>query len=221
MLKRRMSFSMLVGFAVIMVAALMLEDPTGKQNEMLAFRATREAQRPLQLFPDIQPEHIIGLEVLDVTASRGILVMRDERGLWYAPSIPGIQNAVAANLISQDLVEQAATAITYWGSEQWYEATALNLDSFGLSPAPRHRIRFRVRDASGRNYEATAEIGNANLDNVAYYVYIPATSDENQRIFLIPKQLVDFVLNMLSEPLLVPSTVDASTENSEVGAPVP
>jgi hypothetical protein len=82
---------------------------------------------------------------------------------------------------------------------------------YGLQPAPAFRFRFRGHDAAQRTYEAVVDIGDANPDNVAYYVYVNVTSGQNQRIYLINKQIVDSVLNMLTETRLEPTSDESPT----------
>ena len=209
MLKRPVALSVLISLAAVMVVVLMLDDPAAKQQEMLDFRDAMAASKPVQLYPGVQSEEITGLEVQDVTNLTGLLVMRNDSGLWYAPSIQDIQPATDAEELNQTVAEEAAIAITLLGAEQWYEATQHNLEVFGLSPAPSYRVRFRGQDAEGKIYESLLHIGDANPDNVAYYVYVPETSD--QRIFLVPRQLVDYLVAM-------PNAVNSS---DEVGTPVP
>ncbi|MBN2306032.1 MAG: DUF4340 domain-containing protein [Anaerolineae bacterium] len=222
--KRQLSYWLLAGFAAVMVIWLMLDDPETRQTQLLNLGATQQARRPVQLFPEVaDPAHITGMEVLDVTGSTGILVMRDEQGMWYAPDIPGTQTRIEPDAINQSLVEDAATAITLLAAEQTYEATPENLQVFGLEPEPKYRFRFRMLDSDERVYEAALAIGDANPDNVAYYVYVPAAPEADQRVYLIPKQLVDFILNMLTDPIQIaptPSSADNEAD-SEVATPVP
>jgi hypothetical protein len=225
MAKHPISTLILIGFSIVMVALLMLDDPAQKQADMLAFGATQQAIAENLLFPAIeQSSQIIGIEVQDVTTGKGILVMRDEAGSWYAPAIAGGQEALAAGQIDQTLVEQAAGAFMLFWAEQYYEITPENLQLFGLEPKPRYRIRFRLHRADGKNYDAQLDVGNANLNDMAYYVYITAVSDQDRRIYLINKQTVDIVLTMLSELILAESAAEpapTANETTEAETPVP
>lgn len=221
MLKRQMSYVVLVCFVAVMVGLLMLDDPATKQADMLAFRATLQAERPFVLFPEVtDPAAIDGIEVLDVTTGRGILVMRDTAGVWYAPDIPGVQQGIAAQDINQPVVEDAALAIRLLATPDWYDATTDNLTLFGLKPQPAYRFRFQGHDTAGRTYEAIVDIGDANPDHVAYYVYVNVASEQNQRIYLINKQIVDLVLNMLTETRLTPAS-DELPADEGTATPLP
>jgi hypothetical protein len=212
MLKRQISYMVLACFAAVMVGILMLDDPATRQAEMHAFEATLQALRELVLFPEVtDASQIVGIEVQDVTTGKDILVMRDTAGLWYAPDIPDIQRETAAQEVDQQVVENAAAAIRVLYASEWYDATAENMALYGLQPAPAFRFRFRGHDAAQRTYEAVVDIGDANPDNVAYYVYVNVTSGQNQRIYLINKQIVDSVLNMLTETRLEPTSDESPT----------
>ncbi len=222
MLKRQVGYALLAGFAAVMVVMLMLDDPATRQAQMQTFGATQQALRALVLFPELtDPAQVDGLEVLDVTTGKGILVVRDESSLWYAPTIAGIQTPIAAEDIDQLLVENAATAIMLLAAQQTYDATPENLARFGLEPEPAYRFRFRMHDADGQTYETTIDIGDTNPENVAYYVYVDAASDNNRRVYLIRKQAVNYFLNMLNESLRVKPALDGSPMDSEATTPVP
>jgi hypothetical protein len=222
MLKRQLSYLLLAGFATVMVILLMLDDPATRQTQMLNFGATQQAARPVQLFPAItDPAEIMGIEVVNLASGTGQLVMRDEQGRWYAPELPDIQESIAAEELSQAAVESAAIAITLLGAEQTFEATPDNMVLFGLSPTPVFRFRFQGQDASGRTYEATVDVGNANPDNMAYYVYVEAVPDTEQCIYLIPKELLDFILDMDTETNLITPTLAVESVESEDVTPVP
>jgi hypothetical protein len=221
MLKRQMSYMVLICFVAVMVGLLMLDDPAAKQTEMLAFGATLQAERPFVLFPEVtDPAQISGMEVLDVAAGKGILVMRDSAGLWYAPDIPDVQQRIAAQDVNQQVVENAALAIRMLYTPDWYDATTDNMTLFGLRPQPAYRFRFQGHDAANRTYEAIVDIGDANPDNVAYYVYVNGSSEQNQRIYLINKQIVDLVLNMLTETRFT-QTSDESPADDGTATPLP
>jgi len=205
-----------------MIVRLMLDDPAARQAQMQAFEATQQAQRPTVLFPQVTSSaQITGLEVLDVTAQKGILLMRDPQQMWYAPVIPGIQAGIPAEVLNQAVPEDAAAVIPYLATTQLFDATPDNLERFGLRPTPAYRFRFQGQDASGQTYQAVIEIGDANPDHVAYYVYVDAESMENQRVFLISTTLVDAILVMLSDSLQVGPTPDAAPMDNGTVTPVP
>ena len=221
MLKRQMSYMVLICFAAVMVGLLMLDDPATKQAEMLAFGATLQAERPLVLFPEVaDPAEIDGIEVLDITTGKGILVVRDTAGVWYAPDILDVQQGIAAQEVNQQVVANAAAAIGMLATPDWYDATTDNMTLFGLKPQPAYRFRFQGHDASHRTYEAIVDIGDANPDHVAYYVYVNVSSGQNQRIYLINKQIVDLVLNMLTETRLTPTSEELSADDG-TATPLP
>ena len=222
MLKRQVGYVLLAGFAAMMVVMLMLDDPATRQAQMRIFSATLQAEQPLVLFPELlDPAQVDGIEVLDVTTGKGILVVRDERGLWYAPSIADVQASIAAEDVDQLLIEKAATAFMLFTADQTFEATSENRERFGLRPEPAYRFRFRMHDATGQTYETIIDIGDTNPENVAYYVYVDTVSANNQRVYLIRKQAVDYLLNMLNEPIQAQPALDESPMDSEVTTPVP
>lgn len=219
MFKRQISMMVLAGFAVVMVVILMLNDPASKQAEMSAFSATQQTLRENVLFSEVQ--QISGIEVLNGTTGKGILVMRDATGLWYAPAITDTQTAVPADQLDQTVAEQAAAAILLFTAEQRYDATSENLTTFGLQPEPDYRIRFRGRDSADQWVESVLDIGDTNPDRVAYYVYVNVESDQKRYIYLINKQTVDIVLTMLTDSFQVSPALDALPTASEVATPVP
>jgi hypothetical protein len=219
MFKRQISMMVLAGFATVMVVILMLDDPASKQAEMLAFSATQQTLRENVLFSGVQ--QITGIEVLNGTTGKGILVMRDASGVWYAPAISGTQTEIPADQIDQTVAEQAAAKILLFNAEQRYDATSDNLTTFGLQPDPDYRIRFRGRDSAGQGVESVLDIGDTNPDRVAYYVYVNVESGQKQYIYLIDKQTVDIVLTMLTDSFLVTPALDALPTASEAATPVP
>ncbi len=222
MSRRWASYALLIAFGVIMIVRLMRDDPATREAERVAFTATQQALQAALLFPEVTSStQVVGLEVLDVTTEKGILVMRTSEGAWYAPEITDIQTSIAAEEIDQYVVENAAAAISFLVAAQEFEATPDNLERFGISPQPAYRFRFRAQDAEGKLYEAVVDIGDANPDNVAYYVYVHAESQDNQRVFLIRKEIVNAILNMLSDSLRVVSTPDVAPANGEALTPVP
>jgi hypothetical protein len=211
-------YLVLIGFAVGAVILLMLDDPATHQARLRDFSATLEAQQQNILFPQLDDLlQITGIDVLDVTTGTGILMMRDDQNLWYAPEIPDIQPGIPVEHVNQYLVEGAAASFLRMTAEGTFEATPDNLARFGLQPQPQYRVRVRVRTTPDQTYEAALDIGNANPDNMAYYVY----AKDDQRIFLISAQTVDLLLNMLTEPVEFVPTPTASPLDSEVTTPVP
>ncbi len=211
MMRRQTGYLLLLALAAVMLARLMLDDPAARLEEMRAFSATQQASQPLRLFPNlVAPAQISGLEVLDVSAGRGILLVRDAEGLWYAPEIVGVQHFIAAEAISQMTTENAAATIVLLAATQQYPATDTNLELFGLAPAPAYLVRFQARDGAGGTYEGLLEIGDANPDHMAYYVYVHAQVEADRRIFLIPRQGVDYLLAALNDPTPLAPALDAS-----------
>lgn len=198
MLKRQIGYLIVVSFAALLVILLMLDDPTGRHADIEAHQATRAANRPVVLFPNIPaPAAVTGLEVLDVTQGHDILLVRNDTGLWYAPEVPDLNQAeVPAAEINQAVAENAAAAVLLLATQQWFEATPDRLTQFGLAPEPRYRFRFGATNSDGQLIEGRINIGHMNPDNVAYYMYID--SAESSRIFLIDSQIVDLILNMLT-----------------------
>lgn len=220
MFKRQAGYIVLAGFAAVLVVGLMLDDPAAQQARLLNFRATQQAQRELILYPELtNPAQVTGIEVLDVITGTGRLVVRDERGLWYAPGISGAQDNIAADHIDQALINNAAASLVLMTAEQWFEATPDNLELFGLRPEPSFRCRFRAIDQAGSLFESLIEVGDANPDNVAYYIYVDST--ESQRVYLIRKSIVDLLLNMLSASLQITPTPDVTPDTGEATSSVP
>lgn len=222
MFKRPMSYGVLASFAVVMVVILMLNDPARKQADLLTFRATQQALMERVLFPQFTSSaQINGIGVLDVTTEKGILVVRDSTGLWYAPAITNTQANIPADQVDQSTVEKAAAAILSFSAQQWFDATPENFKIFGLQPEPAYRLRFRASDAQNRVYESVLDVGDTNPNHVAYYVYVNVASGQNQRIYLIDKQTVDMVLTMLTGSIQATPTLDALPTASEAVTPVP
>jgi len=211
MFKRQAGYIVLAGFAAVLVVSLMLDDPAARQAQLQNYEATQQAQLASFLYPELtHPAQIIGLDVLDVTSGTGRLLMRDESGLWYAPHISGTQDGVAAAEIDQVPVDEAAAALVLMAAEQSFDATPANLELFGLRPEPAYRCRFRATDKTGRLFESLIEVGDANPDRVAYYVYVD--SPDSQRIYLIRKSIVDMLLNMLSASIQITPTPDVTPD---------
>jgi hypothetical protein len=202
-MRRQTGYLLLAALAVVMVARLMLDDPAARLEQMRAFSATQQASQPLRLFPSlVDPAQVSGLEVLDVSAGRGILLVRDAAGLWYAPEIAGVQEFVAAEMVSQVAAENAAATIVLLAATQQYPATDANRALYGLAPAPSYLVRFQAREGASHTYEGLLEIGDANPDHMAYYVYVHAQLEADRHVFLIPRQGVDYLLAVLADPTL-------------------
>jgi hypothetical protein len=219
MVKRQWTYFMLAIFAGVMLIVLMLDDPADRQARFQSVNATLQVERGTVLFPDLTTAtQVNGIEVLDVTTGTGILLMRDDSGLWYAPAIPDNQVEVPAANINQSLANDAAAALVGMTAPQWYDATSQNLEIFGFQPDPAVRVRFQAVDGSGRLYEPVVlEIGDANPDRVAYYVWLQDT----ERIYLVHANVVNLLLNMLTESLqIAPETGEAPMEQP-VKTPVP
>jgi len=214
MFKRQFSYVLLIGFATVMVSLLMLDDTPARRVAVADYQATQQALRPIALFPElVDPAQIYGVEVLDVTTRTGILLMRNEQGLWYAPALSESEDELPAERINQPLIENAVDYIRLLGSQQLYEATSENLVLYGLQPEPDYRLRFVAQDTAGVSYAPVIlEVGDTNPDHVAYYVW----PDGDQHIYLIPKPIVDPLLQMVTEAILPDSGV-----NNEETAPAP
>ncbi len=222
MSRRWASYALLAACGVVMLVRLMRDDPATRQAERIAYSATQQALLAALLFPQVTSSaQVSGLEVLDVTAEKGILVMRTSDGLWYAPEIADTQSGLSADELDQYVVENAAAAITFLVADQTFDATSDNLERFGLSPQAAYRFRFRAQSATGETYEAIVDIGDANPDNVAYYVYVHADDPDSQRVYLIRKEIVNAILSLLSDSLRVVSTPDVAPATSEAMTPVP
>lgn len=203
MVKRRTGYLLLATLAAVMLARLMLDDPAQRLEQMRAYEATQQASRPTRLFPTLRdPAQITGLEVLDVSAGWGILLVRDAGGLWYAPELAAIQRPIAAESVNQVAAENAAAAIVLLAATQQYPASADSLALYGLAPAPAYRVRFQAQGGAGGVYEGLFEIGDANPDHMAYYVYVHAQREADRHIFLIPRQTVDYLMAALTDPTL-------------------
>lgn len=204
MIARNLRYGLLVGFAAVMVALLMVDEPQAQR-----------VQLPEPLFPELTAAaQINGLEVLDVTSGKGILLVRNDTGMWYAPAISGTQTALAAEKVNQVAVENAAAAVWLMDRRQSYANTLENRQKFGLE-SPQYLIRFQAHDVAGRSYAPVIiEIGNANPDNVAYYVLPQGEAN----IYLIRKPIVDMLLNLLDSPTsLAPNSDVAPTDLPENG----
>ena len=222
MVKRRTGYLLLAILAAVMLARLMLDDPAARLEQMRVFGATQQASQPPRLFPSLRdPAQVTGLEVLDVSAGRGILLVRDAEGLWYAPEIAAIQQPIAAESVNQVVAENAAAAIVLLAATQQYPANAANLALYGLAPAPAYRVRFQARDSAGSVYEGLFEIGDANPDHMAYYVYVHAQREADRHIFLIPRQTVDYLMAALTDLILVAPVLDDLPAETETTPSVP
>lgn len=220
MVSRRTGYLLLTALAAVMLVRLMLDDPAVRQQEISATATAQQASQPFRLFPILRDSaQIDGLEVLDVSARRGILLVRQADGLWYAPEIAGTQAAVTADTLNQVLIEYAAASATALTAIDRYKTTGDDLTHYGLAPLPVYRIRFRAHDDQGRTYEALLDIGNANPDNVAYYGY--AQTEAEPHIYLIRKQTVDMILAVLDDSVFVAPVLDESPAEMEAASPAP
>ena len=199
-------YGLLAGFVAIMVAALMLDKPN-KLNTITE-----------PLFPSIDdPTQIYQMEVLDVTRGRGILLVRDDAGLWYAPTVPDIQESLSSGDLDQVAVENAATAIWLMDGGQWYENTKSRQSSFGLA-TPDFFFQFRAREPNGRATESVVfQIGDVNPENATYYVW----PQGDTRIYLIRKPIVDMLLNLLNSPSSIAPAPEQTPTVTEGNAPAP
>lgn len=199
MLNRTLAYGLLAGFALVMVVLLMLDNPAAQQAQMEQYSATVEAQQRLVPFPELGPAaQMTGIEVLDEATGAGLLVMRDEQGRWYGPKIAGIQEPMQPAALDQLVIEDAAAALLVLTAERDFDASIADLEAFGLRPTPAYRVRFRAITVTGEQVEAIFEIGNANPDNMGYYMYVLGGTSGNGRIYLIEKPLMDIVLDMLT-----------------------
>lgn len=207
MLKRQISYLMLVGFAAVMVVLLMLDDPTTRQAMFAQVQAAQQSQRVVGLFPELESlDQIYAIQVLDIASGKDVLLMRNEDGAWYAPGL-------AVEDTDQVLAETAAYSIALMAAQQRYDATPENLEIFGFEPQPSYQIQFAARDTAGVSYApVTLEVGDVNPDNVSYYVW-PV---DDSRIYLIPKLIMDPLLSVVTESIQI-----TPTPVSEVTAPVP
>ncbi len=221
MLKRWQGYALLVGIGAAMLLVLMLDDPEARQRELRNFQATQQAELARVLFlPLRKSAQVVGMEAVDVAAERGLLVMRNEAGLWQAPEIAGVQAQQPPQSLDQGALESAAAALTMLYAERELEIAPDELALYGLQP-PRYRFRFRARLADDPNQllEATLEIGNLNPENVAYYMYISTAADENPHVYLIRRQTVDMLLSMLTASYSVTPS-DESPMGGKQGTPV-
>ncbi|GEM_PF-1072733 len=221
MLKRSYGYALLMGIVAAMLLVLMLDDPEGRQRAFRAFQETQQAIAARLLFPQIrQSAQVVGMEAVDVGAERGLLVVRNEAGLWYAPPIEDVQQERAPQSLDQSVLESAALALTRLWAERWLEVSPDGLAQYGLQP-PQYRFRFRARlaDDPKELLEATLEIGNLNPENVAYYMYISTAAEENLHVYLIRRQTVDMLLSMLTASYSVTPS-DESPMGDRVGTPV-
>lgn len=219
MQKHQVSYVLLCGFAAVIVLLLMLDDPAEQRALFAQAQATEQSQRAVMLFPELRnPTQIYGIEVLDIAAGKDILLMRGDQGLWYAPETGTGTAMIPAADIQQGMIEDAAFWINLMASEQWFDAVPANKTVFGFDPQPAYRIRFVAYDAESVSYAPVIlEVGDANPDNVAYYVW-PQT---DQRIYLISREIVDPILRLVQEPIQIVPDPEALPAEDEATAPVP
>ena len=221
MLKRAYGYALLVAVGAAMLLLLMLDDPEAHQRQLRDFQATQQAAFAHLLFPELRRSaQVVGMEAVDVAAERGLLVMRDEAGLWYAPAIEGVQAEQPPDALDQSALESAAFALTTLWADRWFEVTPAELPRYGLQP-PQYRFRFRAQlaDDPKELLEATLEIGDPNPENVAYYMYISTAANENLHVYLIRRQTVDMLLSMLTASFSVTPS-DESPMGERSGTPV-
>ncbi len=221
MLKRSHGYALLMAVVAVMLLLLMLDDPEAHQRQLRDFQSTQQAVMARLLFPEVRRSaQVVGMDAVDVAAERGLLVMRSETGLWFAPEIADLQQARAPETLDQGALESAAAALSMLYADRELEAAPEELAQYGLQP-PRYRFRFRAQLASDPKQllEATLEIGNLNPENVAYYMYISTAADENPHIYLIRRQTVDMLLSMLTASYSV-NPSDESPMGGKLGTPV-
>lgn len=191
MLRRSITLSLLAVFAGVMILLLMINDPT----------AVERRQTSQRLFPQLsRAEHIDRIEVQNVIEGIGVLLVRDEAGVWYAAQTPYAGPSLSAGTIDQAAIDALALSITRLAAGQWFEATPDNLVRFGLRPEPAYSLQFAGRDAAGRAFESVVfEVGDINPNRVAHYVW----PRDGQQVYLLA---IDFLL----EPLLPAVTTDAT-----------
>lgn len=182
MLRRTMMLFLLALFGGVMVLLLMLDDPS----------VVDRRQAPLRLFPQLnRAEHVNRIEVQNVTEGTGVLLVRDEAGVWYAAQTPQTGPSLSAGTIDQAAVDALALSITRLAAAQWFEATPDNLVRFGLRPEPAYSLQFAGRDTAGRAFESVVfEVGDRNPDQVARYVW----PRDGQQVYLLT---IDFLLEPL------------------------
>ena len=180
--RRSAVYVLLAVFAGAMVLLLMLDDPTAAHSDQPGVVA---------LFPQLsRAEHIERIEVQDVTAGTGLLLVRDAAGVWYAARMAG-SDPVVPVLADQVAADAAAFRLARLTARQGFEATPENLVRYGIRPAPAYTLQFAGHDPTGRAFESVVfEVGHANPDQVAYYVW-PRDADQ---VYLLT---IDFLLGLL------------------------
>ncbi len=180
--RRSAVYVLLAVFAGAMVLLLMLDDPTAVHSNQTGGVA---------LFPQLsRPEHIERIEVQDVTAGTGFLLVRDTAGVWYAARMAGSDQG-APVLANQTATDEVAFRLVRLTARQGFEATPENLVRYGIRPTPAYTLQFTGRDPAGRAFESVVfEVGHANPDQVAYYVW-PRDADQ---VYLLT---LDFLLGLL------------------------
>lgn len=207
MLRRPVMYALLAVFAGAMVLLLMLDDPSAIGSTDTSASA---------MFPQLsRAEHIDRIEVRNVTEGTGVLLVRSDEGLWYAPQVPQTTSGLPVESIDQAAVEALALGITRLAAEHRFEATPENLVAFGVRPAPEYTLQFAGHDLTGRAFESVLfEIGDLNPDKVARYVW----PRDGEQVFLV---VVDFLLE--SMPVAEQSAVTSADEplTATPAAPVP
>jgi len=192
MLRRPMMYALLVVFAGALVLLLMLDDPSVTSSTGASGNV---------LFPQLsRAEHIDRIEVRNVTEGTGVLLVRSDEGMWYAPQVPHTTDSLPVEAIDQAAVEALALAITRLTAEQRFEATLENLERFGVRPAPAYVLQFAGYDITGRAFESVVfEVGDLNPDKVARYVW----PRDGEQVFLVA---IDFLLESMpvaAQPALI------------------
>jgi hypothetical protein len=177
-------YALLIGFVVIMVVWLITDKP--------------EVQKSTRLFPDVlSAAQVTGINILDATTGIGLLLTRDNQEQWYVPEIKDIQDEIPADAINQGVIEQAALVVSRLYTDQQYEASTDNKERFGVEPNPSYLLQFQVRDSAGQQHTTVRlAVGDANPDNMAYYVW----PEGDPYVYLISRLIMEPLLNLISAP---------------------
>jgi len=183
MLRRPVLYALLALFAGALVLLLMLDDPSAISSTDTSASA---------LFPQLsRAEHIDRIEVRNVTEGTGVLLVRSDEGLWYAPQMPQSTDGLPVESIDQAAVDGLALSITQLAAERQFEATPENLLQFGIRPTPEYTLQFAGHDLTGRPFESVVfEIGDLNPDEVGRYVW----PRDGGQVFLVA---IDFLLGSM------------------------
>ena len=195
--------------AAVMVFLLMLDDPTTKLALFLQANETGLDQVPVVLFQEIEsPAQIYGLDIQDVRQSRRIFVLRDDTGQWRVSQAGGIPDVEPGSALNQQPVELAAYAAGLMTATEWYDATPDALALYGLEPQPGYRIGLAARDTDGVTFlPVILEVGDSNPDLTAHYIW----PQGDRRIYLIPDEILEPVLSLVTRPEQLTALPDASS----------